>query len=70
MRQAFVLRALAPDDLAAIGRWYAAPGGRAEVARASSILSQAYDLAGAATTKDYYRRLQMDQAQPGVAGAN
>ena len=61
-RQAAALRTLTRSDLVAISHWYAAPGGRAEVARAASALARAYDTAGAAMTKDYYRRLQ--SAQP------
>ena len=69
-RAAAALRLLTPKDLATLRRWYAAPAGRAEVARLSSTLAQAYDAAGAATTKDYYRRLQADRISPGAVGSS
>ena len=56
-REASALRALAPDDLVAVTRWYAGPGGRSEVSRTSAMLAQAYDAAAAKMTKEYYRRL-------------
>lgn len=56
-RESNALRALAPNDFAAVERWYASAGGRSEVARTSALLAQAYDAAAATMTKKYFKRL-------------
>ncbi len=61
-RGSAALRTLNPGEVATIKAWLEGPGGGAERASISTTLAQAYDAAGAAMTKDYFRRVQADRA--------